>query len=444
MFGRKSIERWSTQRQRCLRLEPLETRAMLSHPTVTAVNVASTDWASGFVSYLESSGLGAGGYAIPVGSSTQLRTLSWTNINQIRITFSEDVVVDAADLSISGVNTTARAFSGFSYNSTTHTATWTLSASIAKDKILIDLDADGMDPVVSVSTEDALAGGWTDCVSTFPSGVSDAVADFQFRFNVLPGDADVNNAVNICDAIYVNQKVGTSIGDAGYNYRYDMDGSGQITSSDYSAVTSRLGSLLPSGSPAGMTNDAPTTAGITDTYFDMTDDDELTLALSELFDDAETLSTDLTYAIVQNSNTSLFDSLTFDSSGNLIIDFDDDANGEATLTIRATDAGGIFVETSVTVYASIAPMICDFQCANTSGDSWTITGKVTDLDDSVVGSVITFGGVLAAYNLTTTVTRTDGMFFLTVDLVGLQSGTATAQTVDPQGVASNTAQYWII
>ena len=130
MLGCKPIGHRSTQRRRCLRLETLETRAMLSHPAVTAVNVAGTNWNPSFVSYLQSSGLGAGGYAIPVGSSAQLQTLPWTNINQIRITFSEDVVVHAEDLSVSGVNTTAYAFSGFAYDSTSHTATWTLAAPV--------------------------------------------------------------------------------------------------------------------------------------------------------------------------------------------------------------------------------------------------------------------------------------------------------------------------
>ena len=52
--------------------------------------------------------------------------------------------------------------------------------------------------------------------------------------------------------------------------------------------------------------------------------------------------------------------------------------------------------------------------------------------------MVTFGGVLASYNLTATV-GADGVFSVTVELVGLQDGTATAQTTDPHGVLSNLA-----
>jgi len=439
----RTIGHRTTQNRRCMRLEPLEPRMMLSHPSVTAVNVAGTGWSSSFISFLESSGLGAGGYAIPAGAN-QLKTLPWTNVNQIRITFSEDVNVDAADLSVSGANTTAYTFSGFSYDSTAHTATWTLSASLTKDKVLLDLDADGMDPVVSISTGDALSGGWTNGSSTFPSGDGTTVADFEFRMNILPGDANQNNAVNVTDAAYVNQKIGTSAGQAGYNIYYDMDGSGAISSCDYSAVTSRLASLLPTGSPAGTSNDAPTTAGIADVYFDSDDEDDYSLGLSSLFEDAETLSTDLVYSIVGNTNTSLFDSLSIDSTGQLAIDFVADAIGESSLAVRAVDAGGLIVETTFTVHASNAPKITDFGLVLEEGGAWTISGSVTDPDESVVGMVVRFGGVLADYHLTTTITRADGVFSLTVELPGLQVGIATATTKDSHGVASEEADFWVV
>ena len=169
---------------------------MLSHPAVVAVDVAGSNWAPGFVSYLQSSGLGAGGYAIPVGSSAQLQTLPWTNIDTILITFSENVVITAADLSVGGVNQTAYAFSGFSYNPSTYTATWTLAAPMAKDKLMLDLDANGMAPVCSAATGEVLDGAWTDCQSTFPSGNGQGGTDFEIPFNVLPGDADGDNSVS--------------------------------------------------------------------------------------------------------------------------------------------------------------------------------------------------------------------------------------------------------
>lgn len=435
------IDRRSIQKERRLRLESLENRFMLSHPAVAAVNVSSADWDSSFVSYLESSELGTGGYAIPVGSSDQLQTLPWTNLDQIRITFSEDVVVEAADLSISGVNTTAYVFSDFSYNSNSYTAVWTLDTPIAKDKLMLDLDADGLDPVRSVSTADVLDGAWTDSQSTYNSGDGQGGTDFQFRFNLLPGDADASGGASLGDAFLALLQNGKSADDSGYNIRYDVDGSGVITLDDYNAIRLKVGGSLPSGNPVGMTNDAPTTCGISDLSV-ATDAADYVLALTDFFEDAETQADDLVYSIVQNTNSSLFDSLNI-NSGELTFDFDDAATGDAVLTIRATDAAGLIVDTTVTVHVSDAPIISNFYCINEIGDIWTLTGIVTDTDDDVEGYVITFGGVLAGFGITATV-GADGVFSITVELVGVQMGTGTAQTTDPHGILSNLAEDWVI
>ena len=66
--------------------------------------------------------------------------------------------MQAADLSVSGVNTTAYAFSGFSYNPGTFTATWTLAAPIADDYLELDLAAKGMAPVTDAATGEVLDG----------------------------------------------------------------------------------------------------------------------------------------------------------------------------------------------------------------------------------------------------------------------------------------------
>ena len=97
------------------------------------------------------------------------------------------------------------------------------------------------------------------------------------------------------------------------------------------------------------------------------------------------------------------------------------------------------MSTKLHVHASQAPYINDFYCINDYGNYWTLTGNVGDPDDPVAGDVVTFGGMLAQYHLTTTV-RNDGVFDLTVDLPGLQGGIVTAQTQDPHGVSSAVAQ----
>jgi hypothetical protein len=89
------------------------------------------------------------------------------------------------------------------------------------------------------------------------------------------------------------------------------------------------------------------------------------------------------------------------------------------------------------------PAISNFYCINEISDIWTLTGTVTDSDDRVQGDIVTFGGVLASYHLTATV-GADGVFSVTAEITGLQSGTGTAQTSDPHGVLSNAAGCWVI
>src|SRR5262245_12311625 len=131
-----------------LAIEGLENRQLLtaSAPTVINVTVAGTAWSGSYVDYLASHNLGSGGSSIPVGSSSQLAPLAWNNLNQIKVKFSEDVRVEMSDLTLTGVNVVQYQFSNFSYDSQTHIATWTLTASIDKDRLLIDLAGNGLDP----------------------------------------------------------------------------------------------------------------------------------------------------------------------------------------------------------------------------------------------------------------------------------------------------------
>jgi hypothetical protein len=415
---------------------------MLSHPAVAAVNVASTQWASNFISYLESHGLGIGGYAIPVGSTNQLQALPWNNINQVRIKFSEDVVVTAADLSVSGANTVAYAFSNFAYDSSTHTATWTLTAPITKDKLMLDLDADGMAPVKSVSTGEFLDGAWTNSESTYLSGNGQGGTDFAFRINALPGDVNATNSINVIDVNLVYLQIGKNAGDTGYNIHYDIDGSGAIAANDKDAVLAKIGNVLPSTNPVGMTDDAPTTGGISDASVAAGVTDHI-LSLTDFFADNETPAADLIYSVASNTNPSLFNSLNINSSGELDLSFASGMKGNASLTIRATDPAGLFVNTTFSVHVSDAPFISNFYCISEIGDYWTLTGIVGDNDDPVEGYAIHFGGVFAGYNLTATA-DVDGVFSITVEMPGLSGGTGSAWTIDPHGVLSALAEEWVI
>jgi hypothetical protein len=225
-------------------------------PTVTNVLLSSTTWNATFLSYLTSLGSqNVGGYSIPVGSGSQLLPLPWANIDQIKVVFSENVVVDQADLLLSGVNTPAYDVGGgtFNYDPTTFTATWTLPQAMGADKLLLALNADGSGPIVDRAAN-RLDGEWTNPTSTtqpssstYPSGNSAAGGEFLFRFNVLPGDATQDGVVNFTDLSKLLASYGTNSG-ASWS-QGDFTGDGAVNFTDLSKLLAYYGQSLPSGEP---------------------------------------------------------------------------------------------------------------------------------------------------------------------------------------------------
>jgi hypothetical protein len=212
-------------------------------PTVNNVLVCGSGWSSTFA-YVA-------GYAIPVGSGAQLATLPWNNINEVTIVFSESVTVAQGELALTGVNTPAYNVGGgsFVYDAATFTATWTLPQAIGADKLLIDLSAEGGNPIQDWAGE-RLDGEWTNGSSTYPSGNGTAAGtDFLFRFNVLPGDVDQNGLVQAYDGLLVCGALGSTPGTGNYTPFKDINGDGQITTADSAAVKSALGTVLPAGNP---------------------------------------------------------------------------------------------------------------------------------------------------------------------------------------------------
>ena len=93
----------------------------------------------------------------------------------------------------------------------------------------------------------------------YPS--SAPIACPSLNFNVLP--TDVNNTGNITsyDYVYIRQLDGKSTTSTGYIAKRDVNGDGVINSTDWQEALDRAYQALPSGSPAGTYNDAPTTSG---------------------------------------------------------------------------------------------------------------------------------------------------------------------------------------
>ncbi|MEC4983611.1 MAG: hypothetical protein SAJ37_12045, partial [Oscillatoria sp. PMC 1068.18] len=100
-------------------------------------------------------------------------------------------------------------------------------------------------------------------------------------------------------------------------------------------------------------NTPPTTIGIDDLNL-ATNSPAQTINLFDVFSDAEDANTDLVYEVQNNTNETLFATTpSIDANtGNLTLEFAENITGNAEITIRATDTGDEFVETTFNVTVS--------------------------------------------------------------------------------------------
>jgi hypothetical protein len=92
--------------------------------------------------------------------------------------------------------------------------------------------------------------------------------------------------------------------------------------------------------------------------------------LTTSFGDIEDAS--LTYTVTGNTNPDLFVSLQVnDTTGELTIYHDPTTSGVGELTVRATDAGGLFVESAFTVTVNAAPQAQGIRNLDVAEDSAT-------------------------------------------------------------------------
>ncbi|MBL9123052.1 MAG: hypothetical protein JNG90_05430 [Planctomycetaceae bacterium] len=210
-------------------------------PTVTQVAIGSTEWTASFKNYLAANQLGgATGYIVPFGSQ-QTTPLPWGGLNQISIVFAENVQVASGDLTLTGVNS-AYAIAGFSYNASTYTATWTLTAPIDGDKLLINLS-----DAVRDDFNKQLDGEWTTGQAAGPSGNGVTGGAFQFRFNVLPGDGNGSGNVDGADyTVWADHYAPTG---PLTNHRADLNGDGVVDGADYTIWADHYFAVLPGGEP---------------------------------------------------------------------------------------------------------------------------------------------------------------------------------------------------
>ncbi len=226
-------------------------------PQISAVYVSGAAWQTTFLNYLQTSGLGDAtlGYRVPAGAN-QLKDLPWLNITNISVAFTEDVSINTAQagLGVTGSPdlSTIAAFSttAFSYNSTTHVATWAYRAVLPLNKYLLSIPSAAVTNGIGghldgefTNTLGAVAG------SPFPTGDGTVGGDFNFRFNILPGDVEQFGTVNGQEAIDVRSHFLLFPNQAGYSAFMDTYGKGRITGMDLWTVQDNFGFSLPTHDP---------------------------------------------------------------------------------------------------------------------------------------------------------------------------------------------------
>ena len=123
-------------------LTPTQTES--ESPNVTAIKLGGSDWTPAFLGQLQAAGFGAGGISVPLGGTTP--RLPWSNLNQVSMTFDEDVNVTANSLLVNGVNAASYGVTSVDYDYVTYTATWTLANPLPNDRVTLSLAGFGDRP----------------------------------------------------------------------------------------------------------------------------------------------------------------------------------------------------------------------------------------------------------------------------------------------------------
>jgi hypothetical protein len=176
--------------------------------------------------------------------------LPWVNLNTIDVIFDRNVDVAVNSMTLTGVNVANYSFSGFSYDPTTFTATWTVDSRIGVDKLLINI-----------------AGEASDASPVRAAGAGPLLGvDFDRCFSCLPGDATRDASVDDYDLDELGVRWLSYLGGSSYDPFVDFNGDGSINSADLNTLALGYGTIsLPPGSPG------PCSAFATDDFGDAPD-----------------------------------------------------------------------------------------------------------------------------------------------------------------------------
>ena len=216
-----------------------------------------------------------------------------------------------------------------------------------------DGDLTGMDTkILTVVTENSapfLVSGDIDDVTVNEDAPDFAIELFdEFDDNEDP-DTDlvfaVDNNTNL--GLFTSTDIDPATGILTLDFAPNAFGSADLTVSATDtdmASTSSTFTVTVNG-----VNDPPTTSGIANVNVNE-DAPNTVINLFNAFDDLEDADAALIYTVEQNTNPGLFSNVTINNpGGTLTLDYNTNANGVSSLTIRATDTGGLDVDASFTV-----------------------------------------------------------------------------------------------
>lgn len=208
------------------------------------VNAASTSLATVAGVTVSGSNSTHDAYFVPTGSGEQLRTIPLSGADTIAIAFSSDVTLVGDELSIYGADSGTNyglVYEG--YDALTHTASWRVAdGALPHDQLIIELaegvvdslgspvDPEWLNPQVVASTDDYLRD-----LSVVGAGDGFVGGAFRFHLNVLPGDFNLDNKVNLDDRELQNENLGMIMTGAEFTDG-DFDGDGDVDSNDESAL----------------------------------------------------------------------------------------------------------------------------------------------------------------------------------------------------------------
>ena len=184
-----------------------------------------------------------------MGSGAQLKPLPWSNINEIEVQFSENVTVAQGGPGLNG-----RQYDSYSVSGSSPTIPrpsrrrGPCRKRLRADKLLIDLNADGSNPIQD-GTGDLLDGEWTNGVSSILRATARPAATSCSASMCCPATWTKTAYVQAYDGLLVCGALGSTPGTGNYTAFKDVNGDGQITTADSTAVKNALGTALPAGNP---------------------------------------------------------------------------------------------------------------------------------------------------------------------------------------------------